>query len=333
MAGEEPFRDIPGHASSNDAHAEPQPTEADVVGALADIERASTPPPEPSLPQAQPASGWTRHKFLYSFLFIYVLAGAGIWLSSSWKFNKPSPKAASSVSRPRPSDPAMQSQAESLLQRAVNGDASAANEVLASSNAWVGKTTRTPNTEGLVTSGINSANMHVREAAIQAAMAFDGIAATDDGFEMVRSYVGNPQRRAWALWTLGGLGNRGIKRDWTAKILGDYLLDPDASIRASAVDGMSLLATDEVIPLMLDRFRSDPSPLVQERAACGLAQSGMFTQQQRRVAAATMVGWTDDQLLSAQQRNWVFQALRDITGQNFGTDSNAWHNWFNAAGR
>jgi len=89
-----------------------------------------------------------------------------------------------------------------------------------------------------------------------------------------------------------------------------------------------LLASDEVIPLMLDRFRNDPSPLVQERAACGLAESGMFTKQQRLTAAASMVAWTDDQLLSAQQRAWAFQALRDISGQTFGTDSAAWRDWF-----
>src|SRR5689334_4847935 len=86
MSGEEPFADTPGPASTNDGHVEPQPTEADVVGALADIERASAPPPEPPLPQAQSAPGWSRHRLLYSFLVIYCLAGAGIFLSSKWKF-------------------------------------------------------------------------------------------------------------------------------------------------------------------------------------------------------------------------------------------------------
>lgn len=35
------------------------------------------------------------------------------------------------------------------------------------------------------------------------------------------------------------------------------------------VSGLRLLATNETIPMPLDRFRNDPSALVQERALCG----------------------------------------------------------------
>ena len=100
--------------------------------------------------------------------------------------------------------------------------------------------------------------------------------------------------------------------------------------RAAAVNGLALIATDETIPMLLDRFRNDPSPVVQERAACGLAEAGMYTHQQRMVAAASMVGWLDDSLLTAQQRIWTIQALHDISGQSFGTDSAAWHRWYDS---
>jgi hypothetical protein len=48
------------------------------------------------------------------------------------------------------------------------------------------------------------------------------------------------------------------------------------------------------------------------------------------VAAASMVGWLDDSLLSPQQRVWTSQALHDISGQNLGTDSAAWQRWYNS---
>ena len=83
--------------------------------------------------------------------------------------------------------------------------------------------------------------------------------------------------------------------------------------------------------MMLDRFRNDPSPVVQERAACAIAESGMYTHQQRMTAAASLVGWVDDSLLSAQQRAWNFQALHDISGQNLGNDSAAWRTWYEGA--
>jgi len=83
--------------------------------------------------------------------------------------------------------------------------------------------------------------------------------------------------------------------------------------------------------MMLDRFRNDPSPVVQERAACSLAESGMYTHEQRMVAAGTLVNWLDDPLINAQQRAWTLHALHDISGQSLGNDSAAWRDWYGKA--
>jgi HEAT repeat protein len=132
---------------------------------------------------------------------------------------------------------------------------------------------------------------------------------------------------------LGALGNRGVDPVHTAKIIGAYLADTDVAVRAAAVNGLAILATDETIPMLLDRFRNDPSPIVQERAACGLAESGMYTHEQRMTATASLVGWLDDSTLSPGQRAWAAQALGDISGQHFGADSAAWRNWYESARR
>jgi hypothetical protein len=91
-----------------------------------------------------------------------------------------------------------------------------------------------------------------------------------------------------------------------------------------------MVATDETVPMMLDRFRNDPSPVVQERAACGLAQSGMYTQTQRMTASKNLVDWLDDSLLTQQQHGWAVQALGDISGQHFGNDVAAWRRWIDS---
>ena len=130
---------------------------------------------------------------------------------------------------------------------------------------------------------------------------------------------------------LGAMGNRGVDPVHTAKMIGAYIDNPDASTRAAAVNGLAMLGTDETIPMLLDRFRNDPSPVVQERAACGLAESGMYTDEQRVFAAATLVSWLDDSLLSPQQHTWTIQALGDISHQNFGNDSAAWRSWYESA--
>jgi HEAT repeat protein len=127
---------------------------------------------------------------------------------------------------------------------------------------------------------------------------------------------------------LGALGNLGVNPDHAVKIITAYLTDTDANVRAGAAEALALAATDETIPTLLDRFRNDPSPVVQERAACGLAEAGMYTQAQRISFAGTLVDWLDDSRLSPQQRMWTLQALRDISRQNFGTNSAAWHKWY-----
>jgi len=232
-----------------------------------------------------------------------------------------------------PIDEAIQAQAEQTLKRLASGDPAAADLVFLQSDNWTGKTHRTQNTDQLVTAAINLPDKHLREAAIQAQLALDGITRDETGLNALKQVVGNPRMRPWALWSLGALGNRGVDPVHTAKIVEAYLDDPSPYVRAEAVDGLALLATDETVPMLLDRFRNDPSPLVQEHAACDMAQSGMYTHDQRMRAAASFVGWLDDPLLTAQQRTWTLQALHDITGASPGSDAGAWRNWWSQKSR
>jgi HEAT repeat protein len=225
----------------------------------------------------------------------------------------------------------MQTEAEQLLQRLASDDSSAADQILGQSAQWTGKTQRTSNATQWITIALNLPALHAREAAVQAELALDGVAQDDSGLRAMEQAMGNPSQRAWALWMLGALGNRGVNPVHVAKIIGSYLSDPQVDVRASAVNGLALVGTDETIPMMLDRFRNDPSPVVQERAACALAESGMYTHEQRMTAAASLVAWLDDSLLTGQQRAWTMQALHDISGQNFGPDSAAWRTWYEGA--
>jgi HEAT repeats len=324
--------------------AEARPSDSDVVRALVEIEHASdaaAPPPPVTTPLAPEPPWFARTAPVIAVLMGVVLLA----LFTAWGLQSLGKKLASTgpVSMnwsPRKSlrvvssiDASKQAEVETLLQRLASGDASAADEVLSRSSSWTGKTHRTPKTDQFIDADLNSRDMHAREAAIAAQLAVDGVPQDQSGLGMLEQSVGNRSSRAWALWMLGALGNRGIDPAKTTKILGAYLSDPDANVRASAVNGLALVATDETIPMMLDRFRNDPSPLVQERAACGLAESGMYTHQQRMMAAASLVGWIDDPRLTPQQRSWNLHALSDISGQNFGTDAAAWRNWYESSQR
>lgn len=316
----------------------PKPSEAEVGQALAEIEHASktisggsgTVPPDIAAPQS-----WLSRKapILIFLALLTILVVSVAWLAqhagkqfSSFVTRQAT---ASPVRSHRSSiDPVLQSEAEGLLERLAAGDAAAADQIMARSSNWTGKTHRTPKTDQFIGAGINLKDLYARGAALQAQLALDGIPLDENGFSTLEKAAGNPQQRTWALWLLGTLGNRGVDADHAAKVIEAYLTDPDVAVRTSAVEALALLGTDESIPMLLDRFRNDPSPVVQEQAACGMAEAGMYTHPQRMVAAASMVGWVDDSLLSAQQRGWDVQALRDISGQNLGMDSAAWRNWY-----
>lgn len=228
----------------------------------------------------------------------------------------------------RPTGSAAQSRAEALLARAASGDVASAQQVLAESSGWTGSTSRTPRSDQLVMMCLYSRNFDIRDAGIAAVLAFDGVPRDATGLARAERAAGNPNQRLWALWTLGALANRGVGSDNAAKVIGPYLTDPDVRTRATAVDGLSLTGADETVPLLLDRFRNDPSPIVQESAARDLSDAGMYTHAQRMVAARSLVGWVGDASLSAQQRGWALHSLTDIAGKSLGNDPSAWQSWY-----
>jgi hypothetical protein len=273
-------------------------------------------------------------------VIFYCVLGVCMSLAASWgvdritkKLTPPVARRHTGQSRPAASrqiDPARQADAEGLLRRLAAGDNAAGDQILRESDSWTGNTTRTQTTDQLVANAINLPDLHLRAAAIQAQLALDGVPRNTAGFILLERATGNPSQRAWALWMLGALGNRGVDPDHAAKVIGVYLDDQVVTNRAAAVNGLALVATDETIPMLLDRFRNDPSPIVQERAACGLSEAGMYLPQQRMAVAGSLVDWLDDSLLTSQQKTWTIEALHDISGKSFGTDAAAWHRWYDS---
>jgi len=127
---------------------------------------------------------------------------------------------------------------------------------------------------------------------------------------------------------LGVLGNRGVETRKAFATLMDHRHDPDEQTRYWAIEGLSMLGTNETLAPLLEAFRGDPSPLVRERGGCSLAQSGMLTREQRLRAVPDLLKMADDMTLDAATRGWVFQALKDITGASLAADPSAWRTWW-----
>ena len=223
-----------------------------------------------------------------------------------------------------------QQQAELLMERAINHYDGAIDQIAARVDGWHGQLKLTSQLSSLITIGLNSNDLHVRAAAIEVDLAALGIAKNAKSAARLekQAQTGPQQRRIWALWTLGLLGNRGVEPGRGNELLTSAMHDPDPEIRHWAVEGISYLGTDQTIAPLLNVLHDDPSPMVRERAACALAQSGMLTEEQRHTAVPTLLDYADDSSLDAQTHAWVYHALRDITGQRLPDNGAAWRGWW-----
>jgi hypothetical protein len=227
-----------------------------------------------------------------------------------------------------------QQQAELLLERAVNHYEGANDQIAARVEGWWGKLKFTPRFNSLITTALNSNDLRVRAAGIELDLTAMGAIKSPATVERLAQQAQNGPRsqRVWALWEVGLLGNRGVVPERANEILVSQLRDPDPEVRHWAVEGLAYLGTNESIAPLLQEFHDDPSPMVRERAGCSLAQSGMLTQEQRHSVVPHLLDYADDSSLDAQTHGWVYQALRDITGQNLPNDSSSWRSWYSTSG-
>lgn len=227
-----------------------------------------------------------------------------------------------------------QGQAERLLERAINHYDGALDLISRSVDNWYGQLELQSKLSSLLTTALNSNDLRVRATALEIELAAYNLPKTSESLENLMERVRTePGARPWALWMLGVLGNRGVEPQKAFTVLMDHRHDPEEQTRYWAVEGLAMLGTNETIAPLLEAFRSDPSPLVRERGACSLAQSGMLTKEQRMRAIPQLLKMTDDMTLDSTTRGWVFQALRDITGASISSEPSSWRNWWAQHGR
>lgn len=222
-----------------------------------------------------------------------------------------------------------QQQAERLLEQAVNHYDGALDLIAKYTDNWFGQLELQGSLSSLLTTALNSNDLKVRGAALEIELAAYNLPKRPESVEnLIERIRKEPAARPWALWMLGVLGNRGVETRRAFVTLMDHRRDPDEQTRYWAIEGLSMLGTDETIAPLLEALRNDPSPLVRERGGCGLSQSGMLTREQRLRAVPQLLKMTDDMTLDDATRGWVFQSLRDITGAAIAADASAWRTWW-----
>jgi len=240
----------------------------------------------------------------------------------------PAPLAATSSSQLDRLKP--QKQAEALLELALGRSDGAVDQILSRVDGWQGKLKWDSQMATLTTAALNSNDVRVRESGIEVELAAYGLSKNSASLDYLLKSAESPNhaQKVWGLWALGLMGNRGVETAQVVQVLTAHLKDSDEDSRHWAVEGLALVGTSETIPLLLTTMHDDASPQVREDAACALAQSGMFTGEQRLSAIPQLLNYTDDPSLDAQTHAWAFQALTDITGQRLPNDSAAWRSWY-----
>jgi hypothetical protein len=210
-----------------------------------------------------------------------------------------------------------QKQAETLLELAVGRSNGAVEQISSRVGGWQGKLQWNSQMATLTTAALNSNDMRVRESGIEVELAAYGLARNSASLDYLLKTADSSDhaQKIWAFWALGLMANRGVEAGRVVEVLSAHLKDSDPDSRRWAVEGLALAGTSETIPLLLQVMHDDPAPSVRERAACSLAESGMFTPEQRLSAVPQLLNYTDDPSLDAQTHAWAFQALADITHQ------------------
>ena len=223
-----------------------------------------------------------------------------------------------------------QKQAEALLELAVGNGDGAVDQISSRVDRWRGKVQWNSQIANLTTAALNSNDMRVRQSGVEVELAAYGLAKNTTSLNYLLTTAESPShaRKIWALWALGLMGNRGVETDRVVQALTGHLKDADEDSRRWAVEGLALSGATGTIEPLLQTMHNDPSATVRERAACGIAESGLYTPEQRLSAVPQLVSYTDDPSLDAQTHAWAAQALSDITHQHFGNDAEAWRNWY-----
>ena len=181
-----------------------------------------------------------------------------------------------------------QSQAQLLLERSINHYRGANDQIATRVDSWRGKIKLDQSLNSLFTTALNSDDLRVRAAAIEIDLACRNLGKSSSTVDRLEpdAHVGEQGPRANALWDIALLGNRGVQPERALQILLASIHDSNVNIRNWEVEGLAYLGTSETVTPLLQVFHDDPSAMIRERAACGLAQSGMLNE--KRVMGRTI---------------------------------------------
>ena len=227
-----------------------------------------------------------------------------------------------------------QTQAEELLDRAIQHDEKARDLFEQNITIWLGDIKLTDRMKQLEWRSRFSNDLRVRYANADLNLAMNGWEKTEHSADLLITQAQTDKAsRAAAVYQMGMLAGRGISYSLIYPVLVDYARnDPDPYVRQWAVEGMRYLGTDEALDQLFYSFTHDPSNTVRDRAGCNISDCGNFMRKQRMRMVPKLIALAQDSQTTPQMRNWTFLALAEITDQHLPADASAWEHWNNDHG-
>jgi hypothetical protein len=227
-----------------------------------------------------------------------------------------------------------QTQAEELLDRAIQHDGNARDLFEQNITIWLGEIKLTDRMKHLEWRSRFSNDLRVRYANADLNLAMNGWAKTEHSADLLITQAQTDKAsRAAAVYQMGMLAGRGIGYNLIYPVLVDYAKnDTDPYVRQWAVEGMRYLGTDEALDQLFYSFTHDPSDAVRDRAGCNISDCGNFMRKQRMRMVPKLIALAQDSQTTPQMRNWTFLALTEITDQHLPADASAWERWNNEHG-
>lgn len=208
-----------------------------------------------------------------------------------------------------------QERAQRALELSINRFVGASDYIMDNAQDWRGEIERNPQLSTLITTAINAPLIEIRMAGFELYLAqFDLEKSPEQIDKLLIKFEKNPEGSGpWVMWGMALIGARGIDRE---RIFDELLIateNPNDKVRRWAVDSLSRFGGEEVIMPLLDIATNDSSLIIQERAYCGLAQSGTLHVLERYSALPSLLETAKNPHSSKQTLAWVYQALKEIS--------------------
>jgi HEAT repeat protein len=208
-----------------------------------------------------------------------------------------------------------QQRAERALELTINRYEGASNYIIENAQIWRGEITNSNRLSSLITTAINAPLIEIRMAAFEIYIAqFDLEKSPEQVDKLLQRLDEDPKKAGpWALWSMSIIGARGVDRE---RIFDELIFNTnhsDTNIRRWAVDSLAKFGGEEVIEPLLNSAKYDSSSIIQERAFCGLAQTGTLHVVERYSSLPGLLEIARDSQFSKQQKSWAYQALKEIS--------------------